>query len=368
MGLPPRYVPILTGRQGELIALGKLSAAHKGALTPLLDIPPIPRPHPPKPGGKPAKPVDPPTELRKLLRDLQTHWGADRDAMIDLDGFEQYRPDSFHPVEFVVRRAVDQRMPLILMTSSKSSIEYVDAIRDSHYQLAGRGIRVYVNSDQDARATSDTADALLERIGASPPAIDLLIDFGRVDISRDGFSEGVGTCMRSLREPERWRSVTVAATTIPESMPSATFKRQLRVEWDAWQRFSSSSPGWLHFADYGITGPRKDNDDPTFGPAPHLRYTVDDAYLMWKGRKADPGEGGAVQSGQTYPDLCSELLARSAYKRPRSFRGRTFSWGDHCIEETAARRRGPGGAREWIQYATNHHLVQVVEQIRALNG
>lgn len=365
--LPPRYTPVLTGKAGELTALNELRAADRDALTPLIDVPPIPQPHTPRPGASPAKPPDPGVVLRKLLHGMRLQ-PEDREVMLDLEGFEAYRPDDLHPVDFVLDQVRDEDPPLIIVTSNNSTPIYREAAARASGQLRGRAIRLRFVPGCNIDDILSEVDDLLAQLTAVSQAVDLLLDFGLVAKFRDNYAETLGEVLEKIPHPDHWRSLTVLGTSIPAAIPSGRFTQAQRTEWLTWQAlccFPRSSD--VGFGDYGITGPRRDDNSPAHRPAPHLRYTKDEDHLIWKGRLPDPGEGGGIEAGHTYRDLCTALVNRRGYQGP-SFDGRTFSWGDRRIAETAEGARGHGNPTNWVQYATNHHLTKVVRQMKPLIG
>jgi hypothetical protein len=73
------YVPILKGRAGEYGALQVMTAEVKAALTPLIEIPPVPWDFD---DDQPAKTID--EHLQKVNRKISQSWGAERPLFVDL--------------------------------------------------------------------------------------------------------------------------------------------------------------------------------------------------------------------------------------------------------------------------------------------
>jgi hypothetical protein len=155
----------------------------------------------------------------------------------------------------------------------------------------------------------------------------------------------------TVRHLDRWRAVALASTSVPGSdeLKQGDSERFPRRDWRLWERLRELGVD-VTFADYGITGPRPDNDDPQYPPAPNLRYTTTAALLWWKGHKDEPPEG---QRKLEYPDLC-ELLVKSG-----NFAGKTFSWGDGSIGSKAEGAPGPGRGQDWVAWATSHHVTVI---------
>lgn len=82
-----------------------------------------------------------------------------------------------------------------------------------------------------------------------------------------------------------------------------------------------------------------------------IRYTVEDDWLISKGRSVKKYGGGQ-----------SHALSRSLIKH-KQYCGPDFSWGDKCIYECAKEKSGPGNAETWRRVATNHHITFAIEQL-----
>jgi hypothetical protein len=96
------YVPILKGRMGEYGALETLSQEVKTALTPLIEIPPIPWDWA---EDQPAKSID--SHLEKVGASFERAWQLDRPFYVDLVWVQENElmDDGDHPLEYVFRAA-----------------------------------------------------------------------------------------------------------------------------------------------------------------------------------------------------------------------------------------------------------------------
>jgi len=358
------YMPILTGKAGELGAIGQLTIAARMDVTPLLDIPPVRREHAPPPGAKPkptVKPRTPEGELTKLLSRLHDAWGTERMVIVDLDGFERYRLSGLHPVAWFVDRASDQGLRVAIAVSSRSSLALRAAVRTCRDAVADVVVRLHAGELLDEPATAlRCANEILAEMKLHPATTGLVIDLGRLP-RRDDLFERTSELIAALA-PARWEYVVLAGTSLPifQDLPGDYARFHPRTDWDLWSKVASAADTDLAFADYGITGPRPDDDDPPHSPSPHLRYCTDDGIWVAKGKK-NPGED-PPDPGTTYPELCAKLLALRLNGR-RVFRGRDFSWGDQKIWEVGAAGVGFGSPRHYVEFATNHHLKQVVGQL-----
>src|SRR5207237_475493 len=95
-------------------------------------------------------------------------------------------------------------------------------------------------------------------------------------------------------------------------------------------------------------------------PAPNIRYTIDNDWLILKGRGAPRTEQDPPEI--TTPDLCRTLVGRN------EFSGAAFSLGDGWISQCASGAGGNGNATTWTQMGTSHHLEFVRSQIASICG
>ena len=86
-------------------------------------------------------------------------------------------------------------------------------------------------------------------------------------------------------------------------------------------------------------------------PKASLRYTIDGAFLIVKGRNVRDYKYGQ------YRTMCEEVINSVHYK------GETFSTGDKYIYECALGTESTGQLTTWRWVGTNHHIELLVEDI-----
>jgi hypothetical protein len=357
------YVPVLTGKSGEVVAISHLPASIRSGLTPLLDMPPIPEQ--PKRDGKESPPPSPVDKLNNLFKRLEAKWDADRDVLIDLDGYEQYRPRKQHPVEFVAARTHGRSLRLELVVSNLSSQEYLAAAEATADKWdAGFCLRIHAQPGQEPAATAAEIDRVRAELGRAPESLDLLIDLGRLEGYSGDHAELARAHLSAVPESNRWRGRALAATSVPEEpkIPQGGEDRFRRGEWTLWRQLRREHKIDFAFADYSVTGPRATDDSFKGRPAPHLRYTTEKALLWWRGHYDDT-ELELDEVRLRYPDLCRKAVQHPDCKRA------DYSWGDSKITEKARHSSPrPGSPTTWVEHASNHHLTLVVNSVRGLGG
>jgi T4 beta protein len=359
-----QYVPILTGKLGEFRALQRLTPEIVHGLVPFIDMPPITPNGPPK-DGVPAERDPPALKLRRLITAVGAKWGTDRRVMVDLAAYDRYEIQGKHPACWLFREAASHGIWLMAAAGTDSSDRYRAALHDCADVL--KGICLRARADPDA-APTDLA-AAIDDLAASLPTCDpahtvLMLDLRRIADHGGTAAELLELVRAHLRALHaRGRAVSaLAGTSMPERpVARGAVHRERRREWRLWQALEHEPLARnASFSDYGITGPRPDDDEWTGPPDPHLRYTTAAALLLWRGRleeragdPANPQERAVL-----FPELCAELVDRD------DFAGRDFSAGDSGIWDAARVSHKPGTGTKWIEFATNHHLTHVVRQLR----
>jgi hypothetical protein len=162
---------------------------------------------------------------------------------------------------------------------------------------------------------------------------------------------------------DSWRSWTVLGGVFPldlTQLAASTLEHRLpRSEWLTWvDQINRSATGARRpsFGDYTIQHGK-------YVPAPKtpgsisVRYTLEDEYLILRGRKPDSAIGVGFDQ---YYGHARYLTATSDYYGPG------FSAGDSFIDGKRTAAVSPGDRRQWLAAGINHHLTATVEQLRAL--
>jgi hypothetical protein len=199
---------------------------------------------------------------------------------------------------------------------------------------------------------------LLRSLALQISEVDLLIDVrGIQPAALDAVGASVSEAIEALPRIEDWRSFVLAGTGFPDTlagMPQSDVTRVARVEWACWRRFARQRRlrRIPTFGDYAISSPAPSDVDPrVMKPSASVRYTADDAWVVFKGRNLK--DHGYDQ----FHDVCRRVLRAPEYS------GNDFSWGHRYIYDCANRRVSRGNLTTWRKVGTSHHLTFVVEQI-----
>ncbi len=354
------YVPLLKAKAGEMRALEDLADENRDAITPLLDVVPIPWDFV---EDRPAKAVE--QHLATLVPQTQRSWGTERPFFVDLANIEdESLIGGRAPLLYVMEgyRAIGAQA--IPVTGPGRTTAYQTAITESVLaDQRGVCVRVPVEGLGRPQRLRDTLVALLADLGMTAADADLILDFEAIRPSQVSLIVSQAAILFDSVSEIAWRSLTFAAGSFPESLErvgSDSVELIARSDWAAWQSLvlegETDLPRFPAFGDYGIAGVEFSEIDPRIMQmSANVRYTAEEAWVVLKGRSVRKGF-------DQFHRLCADLV-----RRP-DFRGEGFSAGDRYIARCARREVGPGNATTWRQMGTNHHLTLVERAIANLSA
>lgn len=355
------YVPILKGRQGEYGALETLDPTVKNALTPLIEIPPIPWDWEEE---KPLKSLD--AHLQKVGLNFDHSWALERPFFVDLLWISEddRMQDGEHPLEFVFRSAREWILAPIPVISLIRGQEYVQACRRVQ-EADKRGICLRIQREDFVEFANVQTEMfhLLEKLGVAPSVTDLILDLRSIVAPRQIDADSVIDMALAIPDLATWRSFTIAATSFPENLmglPPEEASIVERAEWKLWLSLLSrlsDLPRRPNYGDYAISHPEPPEVDPrVMRASASIRYTGDESWLVLKGRNLR--DNGFKQ----FHEVSRDLIHRPEYS------GINFSWGDTYIDGCARERTGPGNLTTWRKVGTSHHLTFAVRQLASLHA
>lgn len=345
------YVPILKGKRGDVWALRHLKNASRALITPLIE------PVPPNPKQTEEG------QMQKLIKQLCQGWPAAR-FFVDLL-WRELAPAvaGQHVVEYFFDLARQNNLEAIPVTATGRNPAYQQSIRHV-VQTDNRGLAIRLGLE-DFEVPGQVQQALNTLLGIMRLArnqVDLIVDLRSVftvpqpTIAQVSISE-----INQLPNIADWRTLIVAAGSFPPNLshlPQQAWSHIPRKEWISWRAVigGNNPPARLpSYGDYTVGDPEL----PYSGPAPYaanLRYSVDTDFFVWRGY---PCRSHPLGNGQMHL-ICQDLIGRQQYA------GAQFSQGDAEIHQRATNLGSPGGPTEWRQWATNHYLELVGNQISNL--
>ncbi|WP_086607056.1 beta family protein [Erythrobacter donghaensis] len=220
------------------------------------------------------------------------------------------------------------------------------------------GIDEALDPDFDANAR-----ALIAQLGCSENDIDILLDLGNPKFDpQDMLIAIIASVLSSGGIFSSARSVTVLATSFPDSLSSLKFGLDVlpRREWLLYKALMAAlsdpirRPG---FGDYAVAAVEFPKGDMRFmRGSPNVRYAIDDAWLVAKSKRQKSNNNHA------YPDLCGAIVASG------TFAGIGFSEGSKYIDGCRLGTEKMGNPTTWKWVATNQHITKVVSDLARLSG
>jgi hypothetical protein len=204
---------------------------------------------------------------------------------------------------------------------------------------------------------SENIEAIISDIGVPESRCIALVDFA--DVCSQSIEELQSQAERifSILDRFNFHSWSLAGCSLPSTIDGAvknpdTTGKVVRRELLIWRAILQMYPtATVAFGDYGVRSPKSNEGVPNPHTNGKIRYTIDHHFLVARGHSMQlPGKGEQMWT-----------LADKIVKSPH-FMGASFSWGDARIVE-CSQKAFKGGAAQWIEIDTNHHLVYVLAEV-----
>lgn len=353
------YVPILLTKRGERIAMRDTVASVKDRMEPLWVV------APPAEG----KTID--HAVANVASDLSTDWGP-RLAFVDT----QYLGDETtaagaHTLTHVVTAARTAGVPLIPVTGPDRTPAHhavTAALAAMPGALAGR-VCLRLTFADALQLTLPPASriwdmpALLATLGVVPAGVDVVLDFGE-QVGHPGPAATIAhAIVGALASSGAWRSVTLAATSIPASLAGyaqMALTALPRLEWQAYTHLAGLGPAVaVRYGDYAVQHPDLPLgvDGRFLRIFSQIRYSTDREWLIARGQELKVHGYGHVSA------LAGLITGHPDYSGP------SFSTGDRWLDSCATGSAASNGSPEvWRRVGTNHHLARVAHQVAGFHG
>ncbi len=168
-----------------------------------------------------------------------------------------------------------------------------------------------------------------------------------------------GQLRAAVGNADTFASLVVLAGVFPQDLThyQQGITSEPRIEWQTWWHehvAASAGERQLGFGDY-TTQCAHYRPSPEVPGSVSLRYTNDDAILVFRGRQSNGNSGLGHEQMHGH---CRLLVARSDYD------GAAFSWGDHRFHCWTNPSNGTGNAMQWRTAPLVHHITHAVVQLQ----
>ncbi len=342
------YVPVLLDKQGERAALARAGDPVWESMTPLIQMLP----------GEDRGPDDKVISIIDSIGRLRRVVG---DHLIYLDPggvARRTRRSNVMPpatVENLYTQASRDGLSFIpVHTIGRTDLAAI-AARVAHEERRGLALRVRLGNltYAGARRLVDGVLAEFEALDIAPTSTDLMVDLGYLDRDAEVDAAGLNPLFLELERAARWRTVTVAATTVPASFADVVGDGELggvpRREWGIWKGLRALGHEGLRYSDYAIQNCIPPDPMHTTNMRASIRYGVSDWLFIVRG--VGPIQPLALEEkAAQYRELAERLMLHPP------FVGRACCDGDRFIEECADGLRPVRAQRVWREIGTLHHL------------
>jgi hypothetical protein len=346
------YSPVLRAKASEWQALKQLTPGVRQRIAPIVEfIPDWQTPGANTTGRKRRAPQTPAEYVSRVLDSSVAATPAGTRSFIYFglaqpsaiwSGVDLWR-------EYATRVPASTRVIPLADLSSLASAAALPNIARTRCEL---GLRLGVG-DVSAQLASRIA-AALRATGLGPETVHIVVDLKDAPVATSH-----GQIRTMLRNANQYASVVVLAGVFPTDLTQYQpgVASEPRTEWTTWWREHVTTPAnerLLAFGDY-TTQCARYHPSPEVPGSVSLRYTIDDAVLVFRGRQSNNGTGLGHDQMHGH---CRLLVARPDYD------GAAFSWGDQRIGCWTDPANGTGNAVQWRTASVVHHITHVVAQLQ----
>lgn len=230
---------------------------------------------------------------------------------------------------------------------------------------AERGMAVRVRPrGQPVDGSRDLVRELLE-LGSAGVELDLLLDFEYLAPDQQLTARDIARIVTAYEASWNWRTITVAATTVPESFADLVHEGELRPlarrEWQAYRDLVNDGFERIRFASYGVQNCIPPDSGFASNMVAGIRFADQDS--LWVGRgRGRLNEMSGDEKAEAFAELARALM------RVDSFVGRGCCEGDRFVEDVADGRKTSRRPEEWRRSGTLHDFVLNTNALAALRG
>ncbi len=338
-----RYLPILKWKQGERIALQRLTAGQWNNVTVLVE----PQSISAAPEGGALRAALP-VYLTKMADQMSKAFPEGKPIAIDVryvsPGYQKQARLLNAVCSWLQKQAKRKIIPVLTESMVAFNPADLAVVKDFDEHI----LRIHTPG-VDASQIDDLV-AAVRSAGIRKNTLHLVVDQYAI-VNEDPTARlAIMRAYLDTAMAAGCRSTTIAGGSFPLNLIG--FKQGLhdiqRVEWRIWQQLRKNSKySELRYSDYTVSNPAPapELDPTTMNPSVAIRYAADGYWRLFK--------AGGFKKGKPnqYRSLCQLLLGDPVYS------GAGFSDGDDCYDKAANAKLGNGNPSSWRRDATSHHLV-----------
>jgi hypothetical protein len=345
------YSPVLRAKASEWQALKQLAPGVRQRVAPIVEF--IPDWETPGASTTGRKRRAPQTPAEYVARMLDSSVAATPAGMRTFIYFGLAHPSAIWAgidlwSEYATRVPATTRVIPLADLSSLANAASLPNVAQTRGEL---GLRV--GADNIGTQLTVRIAAALRATELGPEAVHIVVDLRDAPTLRSH-----AQVREALGNANRFASVVVLAGVFPADLTQYQpgVASEPRAEWTTWWREHVATPPderMLAFGDY-TTQCARYQPSPGVPGSVSLRYTIDEAVLVFRGRQSNNGTGLGHDQMHGH---CRLLVAR------RDYDGAVFSLGDQRISCWTDPANGTGNATQWRTASVVHHITHVVAQL-----
>lgn len=336
-----RYVPLLRWKRGERVGLRNVSVTLRQDVLPLFMLVSDQFKEKPAKASRPAL-----SAADAFVNELMSTWG-NAPCLIDASAVASSSGHP-HPLVQIAASARQHGCQIIPATSLYASHAYQQDVA-TVYQIDQRGAALRVDL-----AGLTSANSWATSWPFPPSATDLIADFGDTVGTVSALGASADHAFQSLHLGARWRTVTVAGTSMPDNFGGyqSGLHTIARQEWALWQRLAGLNlPYQIDYGDYTTVPVNAPPPGIAWGFPINARYTLPGEFLICR---------GVGTTGYGARDMADQLVDHA--RNIRNYVARqpiAGCWADAEIDNIATGARGPGNLEHWVQIGVCRHIERV---------
>lgn len=336
-----KYLPILKWKQGERIALSKLTSAQWTGLVPLIEILPVD----PKKG---ALSVTFTPYITKIGEQMAKAIAQEVPVAIDVRYVMPTYAKQTQVLSSICKRLAVLTKRQIIPVISEAMLAQPAGLAE-----LAKAFHTFVLRVRTHMVTADQIQDFVEIVagaGIARSRLHLVVDQFSIVGAVPAICAGAVKPYLDEALAAGCASTTLAGGSFPLNLVGR--KQGLhdieRVEWKVWKSLvAQRSYAKVLFSDYTVSNPAPapEIDPSMMNPSVAIRYASDGFWRLFKA-------GGFKKGKQDqYKNLCILLKGDPVYS------GASFSFGDDCYDKASVGPLGNGNPTSWRRDAASHHLV-----------
>jgi hypothetical protein len=348
-----QYVPMLKGKENDVVAFSQLPPSRRANIKPLFDLPFF------------NQDADTNAHIKAFVTRIASKVPADQPCFADFYSLQDYSvAESGHLAIVAGFELFEKQKRFVTPTLSVGREEAVFKAMRGVVRRFGQGVCLRVDVEAiDGQTDQVAADITnqLTFLGVRRVDCDLLLDLRTIGRLQFSAVEVILDFLAVVGQGSAFRSIIVAGSSALSEVtevPMDGMKHIERTEMKLWDRLVFELAGSIIpiFGDYGIVNPEFFAE----GPRPHanakIRYSNGLRTTYFRGH----GLYRPTTDFKQYRSLAAGIVACPYYDGP------AFSVGDAYISKVAIAPgpRGFGSLGSWVRADTNRHLAVVATQMQ----